>query len=1142
MKTSRSQNPPALALLRGHQVLFQLEHSLLHLGRANSCDICLRLSGVSRVHAALDLTGLQEAPQGRQRASSHKAPQPDSSCSRRAFVKDLGSLNGTWVNCQRLRPHEWHPLSHGDKLSFSSSEKGCRAAFLLLAATRGADSSQLIFELPGRLAEASGHLSAVRPPAAARWLLFLQADSEWGGPRVPPLPQSAHPAKKEAEGGGPRWRSTRPEAPRSHRAGHAGGPPPSTEALCWPPPLGSNNSLPPIRAESTSPLRSRPSAAAGEEAARTLAEAGSLLPAELPGVQAALPASSLEEVTSRGEAAAGPPAVEARRPRRECEGCNKQRQDAARKKERRRSPDRNGLQLPPPEGYPASSSRCCSRCGKSRASPVCAAARAAAAAAAAAAATAAAAAATATGGEGGGRGPLRPDADSARGSSRSAAPREKEEGKAAGSQQTAEGAHAGGCCSRCSEAPADRSTNSQRANSAATATHDLHLPRADAASAAAAAAAAAATPAATTAGFSLLPDGLRGPPCFSSSSVTSYLRGTRGFASSVIPTRPLCFPFLAREAAARRAEGVASLYAPAPHPPPEAIGPKDFCRGAPRGEPPWAVRSRCGGPSSYACCCCCLRVEPPQISSGSSSRTFAPLKRPPSPPSTTLLFQPPATSRCSLMAAAIHSAYRQPIAAAAASPFSPGVRMHLLPRSSNEEEALGFPRSYLPTGHAAALSPPAGCCCSRHRVLPAASRPPAGPPAIGSIPCMRLPFLNYAAEATQTPDRAAAPPIASPPPHSLLHQLLLQQAKNEPCLPRPSHQPPLGQQQQQQQLQQLAEGRDAPPWKLKAREGLSFEQQTARPPPSSSAAAASVGSSSVSSPFDSSRSGADQEAKQRRPSSCSSRRSPREGEERPSANNEGLLRAGTLAATTAASVAAAAAAAAVWNILRFSTLPFKEQQEQQQKEQQQEVGKQRDSLERSHGASRGRRERGRQTGSCALCPSKTKARPRRPADSREKVRSLPPPRQQQRPAASGGKAAAANGQRTAGGTDSSSQQQRRMNRAPPSAAACSVNGAAEALLRLAFSGLSAAATSPRSEQQKKPFSFDHYQQQHQQQHEQLRLEKEQRNAGRSLLATSQTVSPSSSRGCAKRETHTDSKQQLMACMAASFEAVNFSRL
>ena len=61
-------SPRALALLRGRSILYQLEHPLLHLGRARSCDITIRCAGISRFHAVFDLTGLQQLDHGRQYA------------------------------------------------------------------------------------------------------------------------------------------------------------------------------------------------------------------------------------------------------------------------------------------------------------------------------------------------------------------------------------------------------------------------------------------------------------------------------------------------------------------------------------------------------------------------------------------------------------------------------------------------------------------------------------------------------------------------------------------------------------------------------------------------------------------------------------------------------------------------------------------------------------------------------------------------------------------------------------------------------------------------------------------------------------------------------------------------------------------
>ncbi|XP_026191804.1 uncharacterized protein LOC113146998 [Cyclospora cayetanensis] len=154
MVHSISNTPCAIAFLRGPQVLYQLEHPLLHLGRARTCDINIRSGSISRFHAALDLTGLQNigtckhlgpktlAPEllplvcveGDARAP--KVYQREGSFFGRAFVKDLASLNGTWLNKRRLEPHVWYPLENGDAITFSSSEEG-----------------YLVFEIP----EGQGH-------------------------------------------------------------------------------------------------------------------------------------------------------------------------------------------------------------------------------------------------------------------------------------------------------------------------------------------------------------------------------------------------------------------------------------------------------------------------------------------------------------------------------------------------------------------------------------------------------------------------------------------------------------------------------------------------------------------------------------------------------------------------------------------------------------------------------------------------------------------------------------------------------------------------------------------------------------------------------------------------------------------------
>ncbi len=67
----------------------------VRVGRSRDNDLVLPVAEVSRHHARL-------FPQGEGWA-----------------IEDLGSTNGTWVNSERLAPHEPHPLRPGDRVRFS---------------------------------------------------------------------------------------------------------------------------------------------------------------------------------------------------------------------------------------------------------------------------------------------------------------------------------------------------------------------------------------------------------------------------------------------------------------------------------------------------------------------------------------------------------------------------------------------------------------------------------------------------------------------------------------------------------------------------------------------------------------------------------------------------------------------------------------------------------------------------------------------------------------------------------------------------------------------------------------------------------------------------------------------------------------
>ncbi|NPA06112.1 MAG: FHA domain-containing protein [Chloroflexi bacterium] len=67
----------------------------VRVGRSRDNDLVLPVAEVSRHHARL-------------------FPQEEGWA-----IEDLGSTNGTWVNSERLRPHEPHPLRPGDRVRFS---------------------------------------------------------------------------------------------------------------------------------------------------------------------------------------------------------------------------------------------------------------------------------------------------------------------------------------------------------------------------------------------------------------------------------------------------------------------------------------------------------------------------------------------------------------------------------------------------------------------------------------------------------------------------------------------------------------------------------------------------------------------------------------------------------------------------------------------------------------------------------------------------------------------------------------------------------------------------------------------------------------------------------------------------------------
>ncbi|CDJ59219.1 hypothetical protein, conserved [Eimeria maxima] len=177
--TQPNNRPRALAFLRGRRILYQLEHPLLHLGRARSCDITIRCGGISRFHAAFDLTGLHLLGDGRQHKACvicHEGEGPASNhdlsngngC-RKAFVKDLASLNGTWLNNRRLEPHVWHPLESGDTLMFASADEA-HLVFELPAFPGSPSVSRPLKEVKSKDPEKESHSPSKEPPPPAKLL------------------------------------------------------------------------------------------------------------------------------------------------------------------------------------------------------------------------------------------------------------------------------------------------------------------------------------------------------------------------------------------------------------------------------------------------------------------------------------------------------------------------------------------------------------------------------------------------------------------------------------------------------------------------------------------------------------------------------------------------------------------------------------------------------------------------------------------------------------------------------------------------------------------------------------------------------------------------------------------------------------
>jgi len=95
--------PEPLARLRTGSTLYELEDEKTTIGRDPTCDLVVDARGISRLHATLVIA-------------------PNATV-RRAILQDNDSSNGTFVNGQRVPPHESFPLNHGDLIFFSAYEK-----------------------------------------------------------------------------------------------------------------------------------------------------------------------------------------------------------------------------------------------------------------------------------------------------------------------------------------------------------------------------------------------------------------------------------------------------------------------------------------------------------------------------------------------------------------------------------------------------------------------------------------------------------------------------------------------------------------------------------------------------------------------------------------------------------------------------------------------------------------------------------------------------------------------------------------------------------------------------------------------------------------------------------------------------------
>jgi two-component system cell cycle response regulator len=88
---SADESAPCLVMIRGPQLgwRIQLANGETCLGRAPECAVVVPLEGVSRQHCAFAVSN------------------------RSVAIRDLGSKNGTWVNGERIAPHQAVALSNG---------------------------------------------------------------------------------------------------------------------------------------------------------------------------------------------------------------------------------------------------------------------------------------------------------------------------------------------------------------------------------------------------------------------------------------------------------------------------------------------------------------------------------------------------------------------------------------------------------------------------------------------------------------------------------------------------------------------------------------------------------------------------------------------------------------------------------------------------------------------------------------------------------------------------------------------------------------------------------------------------------------------------------------------------------------------